>query len=120
MGNLHDHIINYKVDFDIAGLENTAMNNTVSQEVRHEPWFSDDWGADHTQGVITKTPIKNEDDALLKWPTNFQGGFSVVNMEKKNRWDVPRGYAVHPGLSPIHNVRVLRGLCKGDARLMRF
>ncbi|KAI5825435.1 amine oxidase catalytic domain-containing protein [Schizophyllum commune Tattone D] len=103
MGNLHDHIINYKVDFDIAGLENTAMNTTVSQEVRHEPWFSDDWGADHTQGVITKTPIKNEDDALLKWPTNFQGGFSVVNMEKKNRWDVPRGYAVHPGLSPIHN-----------------
>ncbi|TRM67429.1 copper amine oxidase [Schizophyllum amplum] len=106
MGNLHDHIINYKVDFDIAGVKNTPVNTTISQEVVHQPWFSDDWGADVTQGLITKTFIKNEDEALLKWPANFQGGFSVVNQAEKNRWDMPRGYAVHPGMSPIHNTVV--------------
>lgn len=40
----------------------------------------------------------------------MQGGYSLVNKEAKNSWGSPRGYAVHPGYSPIHNVSLLFAL----------
>ena len=69
-----------------------------------QPWFEDDWGQEVIQQKISKKYIDNEDDALLKYPTNLQGGYSLVNKESFNRWGIPRGYAIHPGYSPIHNV----------------
>ncbi|KAF9035083.1 amine oxidase catalytic domain-containing protein [Hymenopellis radicata] len=106
MGNLHDHVINFKVDFDIDGLENSLLQTTTAQEQVEQPWFDDDWGKTVLQQKITKKYIENEDDALLKYPANFQGGYSIVNSESKNAWGYPRGYAIHPGFSPIHNTVV--------------
>ncbi|KAF8887254.1 copper amine oxidase [Gymnopilus junonius] len=99
MGNLHDHVINYKVDFDIAGTSNSLLKTTTQVETVTYPWLDDDWGQDHIQQKIIREYITNEDDALLKHPPNFQG-------EAKNAWGYPRGYAIHPGQSSIHNTVV--------------
>jgi len=56
------------------------------------------------QQKITKEYIENEDHALLKYPANYQGGYAVVNRDEKNKWGYPRGYAIHPGQSAVHNV----------------
>ncbi|KAK0447703.1 copper amine oxidase [Armillaria borealis] len=106
MGNLHDHVINFKVDFDIGGIENSLLETTTNQEVVTQPWFDDDWGQEVIQQKITKKIIENENDALLKYPQNFQGGYSIINQDNKNAWGLPRGYAIHPGYSPIHNTVV--------------
>ncbi|KAI1798357.1 amine oxidase catalytic domain-containing protein [Ganoderma leucocontextum] len=106
MGSLHDHVINYKVDLDVAGLENSLLFTNTGTEKITQPWFDDDWGQDVIQQKISRTYIENEDDALLKYPTNFQGGYSVVNKASLNRWGVPRGYAIHAGYSPVHNTVV--------------
>ncbi|KAJ3833550.1 copper amine oxidase [Lentinula raphanica] len=107
MGNLHDHVINYKVDFDIAGLENSLLETISSQEVVEQPWLEDDeWGHTAIQQKITRQIIKTEDEALLKYPTNFQGHYSIVNQNKTNSWGSPRGYAIHAGYNPIHNTVV--------------
>ncbi|KAK0499484.1 copper amine oxidase [Armillaria luteobubalina] len=106
MGNLHDHVINFKVDFDIGGIENSLLETTTNQEVVTQPWFDDDWGHEVIQQRITKKIIENENDALLKYPQNFQGGYSIINQDNKNAWGLPRGYAIHPGYSPIHNTVV--------------
>ncbi|PSR74266.1 hypothetical protein PHLCEN_2v10010 [Hermanssonia centrifuga] len=106
MGSLHDHVINFKVDLDVAGMENSLLyTHTAQEEVTH-PWFDDDWGKTVIQQKITRDYIENENDALLKLPVNFQGGYSFVNKAKTNRWDIPRGYAIHPGYSPVHNTVV--------------
>ena len=68
------------------------------------PWFDDDWGNEVIQQTIDREYITNEDDALLKHPENFQGGYAIVNQEEKNKWGTVRGYAIHPGYSPIHGV----------------
>ena len=97
MGSLHDHVINFKVDLDVAGTANSLLfTHTDTEEVQHD-WFDDDWGKTVIQQKITREYIENEDDALLKYPANFQGGYSFVNQEEKNAWGVPRGYAIHPG-----------------------
>ncbi|KIY73996.1 amine oxidase catalytic domain-containing protein [Cylindrobasidium torrendii FP15055 ss-10] len=106
MGNLHDHVINFKVDFDIAGQKNSLLETTTAQEEVEQPWFDDDWGKTVMQQKITKRFIDTEDGALLKWPANFQGGYSVVNKDATNSWGYPRGYAVHPGMSSVHNTVV--------------
>ncbi|KAL6298051.1 amine oxidase catalytic domain-containing protein [Sparassis latifolia] len=106
MGSLHDHVINYKVDLDVAGLENSLLFTSTAQEQVTQPWFEDDWGNTVIQQKITRTYIDNEDDALLKFPPNFQGGYSLVNTAAHNRWGIPRGYAIHPGYSPVHNTVV--------------
>lgn len=106
MGNLHDHVINFKIDFDIGGIENSLLETTTSQETVTQPWFDDDWGQEVIQQKITKKIIENENDALLKYPQNFQGGYSIVNQDNRNAWGLPRGYAIHPGYSPVHNTVV--------------
>jgi len=106
MGSLHDHVINYKVDLDVAGEENSLLFTSTAQEEIEQPWFEDDWGSTVLQQKITRTFIENEDDALLKFPQNFQGGYSLVNKDAHNRWGIARGYAIHPGYSPVHNTVV--------------
>ena len=80
------------------------MFTSTATEIITQPWFEDDWGKEVMQQKISKKYIENEDDALLKYPLNLQGGYSLVNKEARNRWGIPRGYAIHPGYSPIHNV----------------
>ncbi|OJA18091.1 hypothetical protein AZE42_04164 [Rhizopogon vesiculosus] len=106
LGSLHDHVINFKVDLDVAGTANSLLKTTLSQEVVTQPWYEDDWGDQVIQQVVMRNYISNEDDALLKFPANFQGGYSIVNREESNKWGTPRGYAIHPGYSPIHNSAV--------------
>ncbi|TFK81174.1 amine oxidase catalytic domain-containing protein [Polyporus arcularius HHB13444] len=106
MGSLHDHVINYKVDLDVAGEENSLLFTSTATETITQPWFDDDWGSEVIQQKISKKFIENENDALLKYPVNFQGGYSLVNQDARNRWGIPRGYAIHPGYSPIHNTVV--------------
>ncbi|KAF9806666.1 hypothetical protein IEO21_08603 [Rhodonia placenta] len=106
MGSLHDHVINFKVDLDIAGPKNSLLFTNTAQEEVSQPWFEDDWGSTVLQQKITRKIIENENDALLRYPQNFQGGYALVNTEALNRWGIARGYAVHPGYSPIYNTVV--------------
>ncbi|KAJ7025764.1 amine oxidase catalytic domain-containing protein [Mycena alexandri] len=101
MGSIHDHVINYKFDFDIAGTRNSLMAISLENEVVEQPWFDDDWGQEHQQKIVKKM-IRNESDALLDYPKNYEGVYAIVNEEELNRWGYPRGYAIHPGVSPIH------------------
>ncbi|KAJ6561792.1 amine oxidase catalytic domain-containing protein [Mycena capillaripes] len=102
MGSIHDHVINYKLDFDIAGTRNSLMAVSLENEVVEQPWFDDDWGRDVHQQKIVRTMVRNESDALLDYPKNYEGVYAIVNEEELNRWGYPRGYAIHPGISPIH------------------
>ncbi|KDQ64574.1 hypothetical protein JAAARDRAFT_28216 [Jaapia argillacea MUCL 33604] len=106
MGSLHDHVINYKVDLDVAGLSNSLLSTTTHVEHVEHPWLDEDWGTEVIQQKINREIIENEDGALLNWPENFQGGYAFVNSEEKNSWGNPRGYAIHPGYSPIRNTVV--------------
>lgn len=113
LGSLHDHVINFKVDLDVGGTQNSLLKTSLSQEVVTQPWFDDDWGEEVIQQKITREYIDNEDEALLRFPTNFQGGYTIVNTDETNKWGIPRGYAIHPGYSPVHNTVV------GSKRLLK-
>jgi primary-amine oxidase len=105
MGSLHDHVINFKVDLDVAGTANSLLETTTAQEETTQPWLLDDWGTTVLQQRITRRIVESEDEGKLHYPVNFQGGYALVNQAAHNAWGVMRGYAVHQGYNPIHNVR---------------
>ncbi|TCD63339.1 hypothetical protein EIP91_005658 [Steccherinum ochraceum] len=106
MGSLHDHVINFKVDLDIAGADNSLLFTSTAQEEVQRPWFDDDWGQTVIQQKISRDYITNEDNAKIDFPTNLQGIYSIVNSARPNSWGLPRGYSIHPGDSPIRNTVV--------------
>jgi primary-amine oxidase len=93
-----------QVDLDVGGTQNSLLKTSLNREVTTQSWFDDDWGEEVIQQKITREYIDNEDEALLRFPTNFQGGYTIVNTDETNKWGIPRGYAIHPGYSPVHNV----------------
>lgn len=94
---------------DIAGTSNSLLRTTSKQEEVPRPWLDEDsdWGNTVIEQKILKEYIENENDALLRYPPNFGGGYSFVNRDITNAWGYPRGYLIHPGNSPIFNVRLL-------------
>ncbi|KAF5339571.1 hypothetical protein D9611_011504 [Ephemerocybe angulata] len=69
MGNVHDHVINFKVDLDIAGVNNTFRKTTSVVEPVSLPWLDDDdWRVDgHNREVLQHklafTYVDQEGDA---------------------------------------------------------
>ncbi len=93
-----------QVDLDILGTKNSLLRTTTSQEEVTAPWFDDDWGSTVVQQKITREYIQNEDDALIRYPPNFQGSCAFVNQDERNKWGTVRGYTIHPGVNFVHNV----------------
>ncbi|KAH6879933.1 amine oxidase catalytic domain-containing protein [Coprinopsis sp. MPI-PUGE-AT-0042] len=113
MGSLHDHVINFKVDLDVAGTNNSVLKTSMKQQEIKLPFFSsedeegfDDWGNTVTQQVVTRSYLKTEEESRVDYFKNFEGGYAIVNTDELNRWGNPRGYAVHPGMSPVRNTVV--------------
>jgi primary-amine oxidase len=66
MGSLHDHVINYKIDFDVAGTENSLMKVSMKQETRDDEWFGlDGWGPVKQSRLVRELVIE---EALLEFP----------------------------------------------------
>ncbi|KAF6751012.1 amine oxidase catalytic domain-containing protein [Ephemerocybe angulata] len=115
MGNIHDHAINFKVDLDIAGVNNTLLKTTSVIETVYPEWFDDpEWPSDaeftsepeaQFRTRLVKTYVESEDseDARVKYSQNYRSSYAVVNRDERNAWGVPRGYTIHPGLSQVYN-----------------
>lgn len=98
MGNVHDHVINFKVDLDIAGVNNTFRKTTSVVEPVSLPWLDDDdWRVDgHNREVLQHklafTYVDQEGDASrVSYPANFNEVFAIVNRDAKNAWGSERG-----------------------------
>ncbi|KAL7423655.1 hypothetical protein Q5752_001236 [Cryptotrichosporon argae] len=107
MGSLHDHIINYKIDLDVAGVRNSLMRVRMEQEVLDAPWVDlDGWG-EVVQTKLVREVVEKE--GAFDYAPNAEGAYVVLNTNSTNAWGNPRGYALHPGpLVKLANTRAKR------------
>lgn len=89
--SMHDHIINFKVDFDIGGTPNTLYRVDVAPCTHQYPW---DASQRNTMRLFHH-PIVTE--TALDWPRNAGAMYVVVNNESTNAWNEKRGYRITPG-----------------------
>ncbi|KAF2835986.1 amine oxidase catalytic domain-containing protein [Patellaria atrata CBS 101060] len=88
---MHDHVINFKADLDIAGTANTLVKVNVVRHDSEYPW----------DGYPRKTMKLNreavETETGLNWPRNAGSMYVVLNNDSRNIWGEKRGYRIAPG-----------------------
>lgn len=97
-GSLHDHVVTYKADFDIAGTANSLQVSELTAVQQSQPWFPELGVFEQMQLNISYMDTEQQ----FNWAPNNQKMFVVLNENATNAWGEPRGYRIVPGLSDIH------------------
>ncbi|EPE03997.1 copper amine oxidase [Ophiostoma piceae UAMH 11346] len=99
-GSIHDHILTFKADFDIAGETANSLQRTKLVAVEQEqPWFEN-------MGAFELLQL--ESDVLdveqpLSWTPNGDTTYTVLGSKTSlNAWGERRGYRIVPGRSNMH------------------
>ncbi|TEA10610.1 Membrane primary amine oxidase [Colletotrichum sidae] len=93
-GSMHEHIINFKADFDISGTKNTVqlVRNIPVRQVY--PWSN---GKPRSTMQLQRLFVANEDESRLNWDdSEAQKQLIVVNRDALNEYGEMRGYQVVP------------------------
>lgn len=98
-GSMHDHVLNYKVDFDILGTENTMVTTKNVPVSQVYPWSA---GKPRNTMKIERGVVASEDESKLFWGYNGQTQFKVVNIDETNPYGEWRGYRILPSEGTIH------------------
>jgi primary-amine oxidase len=112
--------MNFKLDFDIDGTENSFVIHRLKSKPERPDWLDED-EKDVISSYIEQEWVLNEDYGRLNWPENgdatyligwsnpetFRGccckaDMQTVNNASLNRWGSHRGYRVSPGAGSIH------------------
>lgn len=98
-GSMHDHVINFKADFDLFGVNNTIQLMDQVPVTTTYPWSK---GKVFNTMKVERSFIDNEDQGKLDWKFNGQQQLFVVNQEEKNRHGEYRAYRVLPYTGASH------------------
>ncbi|EKG10001.1 Copper amine oxidase [Macrophomina phaseolina MS6] len=94
-GSMHEHIINFKADFDVLGTQNTVqmVRNVPTTQVY--PWSN---GKARSTMRLERSFITNEDQGRWNWDdSTAQKQLVVVNQDAINAYGEMRGYQLVPG-----------------------
>lgn len=85
-GSMHDHSLNFKVDLDILGTNNTLIKYSIVPATVKHNW------SNHTRSTmkLERSNITNEDKGQMDWPYNGKDMIMVANWDKLNNFGEPR------------------------------
>jgi primary-amine oxidase len=90
---MHDHVLNYKVDFDILGTNNSVQLMSLVPATKEYPWSR---GKARNTMVLERSFVESEDESRFNWGDNGATQVIVVNEDEKNDFGEMRGYRVLP------------------------
>ncbi|KAF2233127.1 amine oxidase catalytic domain-containing protein [Viridothelium virens] len=102
-GNMHDHVLNYKLDLDVLGTKNSLMRSNVVPATVQYNWSP---GVPRNTMKVERDFITNENDAQINWDYNGATTYTVVNKDQKNQYGEYRGYTVTPASGSIVHLTV--------------
>ncbi|XP_029942692.1 LOW QUALITY PROTEIN: amiloride-sensitive amine oxidase [copper-containing]-like [Salarias fasciatus] len=91
LGNLHTHLIHYKVDLDLAGRENSVESMDLRFVNITNPWSP---GHFVVQSKLHRTELKTERSAAFRFGRKFPRYVHFYNPSEKNKWGHSRGYRI--------------------------
>ncbi|KAK5602649.1 hypothetical protein CRENBAI_005748 [Crenichthys baileyi] len=91
LGNLHTHLIHYKVDLDIAGRENSFETIDLKYVNFTNPWSPKD---SIVQSKLHRTEHKTERSAAFRFGKKFPRYVHFFNPNEKNKWGHQKGYRI--------------------------
>jgi primary-amine oxidase len=98
-GSMHDHVLNYKVDFDILGTNNSIQLVSLVPATKRYPWSQ---GKTRNTMALKRSFVESEKTSRFNWADNGATQVLVVNEDKKNKFGEYRGYRVLPYTGTAH------------------
>ncbi|KAK5165228.1 uncharacterized protein LTR77_009326 [Saxophila tyrrhenica] len=97
-GSMHDHVLNYKADFDILGKANSFQMTTFVPTMETYPWH------DRPRNTmrVNRTMLKSESEGKIFYTGNGATQYRVVNTDKPNKYGEYRGYRILPSDGTCH------------------
>lgn len=90
--SLHDHVINFKADFDILGEANTLFSVDIEPSTAEYAWSP---GEQRQTMKLARRTVETETG--INWPANSASQFIILNNDSSNAWGEKRGYRIMPG-----------------------
>jgi primary-amine oxidase len=100
--SMHDHIVNFKADFDIIGTSNRMVKVGIEPVTKKYPWDNQESSPRNTMHLV---PRIVEKETGIDWAPNSAEILLVLNEEAENAWGEKRGYRIQPGSgigTPVH------------------
>ena len=91
---IHDHLINYKVDLDVGGRQNSYETIDIGIENITERWVPN---RRRVQKVLKRSVKKTELEAAYKFNFDHPKYLNFFNEAEKNRMGVKKGYRIQLG-----------------------
>ncbi|XP_034028118.1 amiloride-sensitive amine oxidase [copper-containing] [Thalassophryne amazonica] len=91
LGNLHTHLIHYKVDLDIAGRQNSFESLDLKFVNFTNPWSPEDF---IVQSKLQRTQHKTERSAAFRFGKKFPRYVHFYNPNERNKWGHDKGYRI--------------------------
>uniref|UniRef100_A0A493TSE3 Amine oxidase n=1 Tax=Anas platyrhynchos platyrhynchos TaxID=8840 RepID=A0A493TSE3_ANAPP len=118
LGNMHTHLVHYKVDLDIAGTGNSFETVDLSFENISNPWSPD---ARVVQPWLHRRPRRSECQAAFPLGQALPRYLLFSNPRQQNRWGHARSYRIqhssHAGRVLPRGWREERGISWGRYHL---
>ncbi|TVY13111.1 Membrane primary amine oxidase [Lachnellula arida] len=92
--SMHDHVLNFKADLDVAGTSNTFVRVGIEPTTVEYPWDEETTTPRNTMHLVERTVEK---EAGINWSANSGEMYIVMNDNSTNSWGEKRGYRITPG-----------------------
>ncbi|KAF4996189.1 hypothetical protein FGRMN_4637 [Fusarium graminum] len=92
-GSMHDHVLNFKLDLDIKGRNNSLLKTEFVPTSKVYPWSD---GQTINTMKVNRSYVTSEDDSKITWGKNGATSYAVVNKDKLNKFGEAPGYHIFP------------------------
>ncbi|KAK4544002.1 hypothetical protein LTR36_004776 [Oleoguttula mirabilis] len=112
--SMHDHVINFKADLDVAGPKNDMVRMAIEPFTSTYEWDQPEQPKRNTMHLV-EYPVTEE--AGIDWPKNSGEFYIVYSSDEKNAWGERKGYRITPGtgMGSTPHLTILNSTTLGDS-----
>lgn len=98
-GSIHDHTLNFKIDFDILGTANTMQLTSFVPTTEKYVWSE----TPRKTFKLKRDIVATEDTSRMNWGQDgWATQYRIMNTDKPNKYGESRGYRILPADSTGH------------------
>ncbi|KAK3701618.1 hypothetical protein LTR37_015369 [Vermiconidia calcicola] len=112
--SMHDHVLNFKADLDIAGPTNDMVRLALEPMTTTYPWDKPEVEDRNTMHLVEHTVTE---EAGIDWPKNSGEFYLVYSADQKNAWGERKSYRITSGtgLGSTPHLTILNSTTLGDS-----